>query len=214
MHTSVVGFASFAELYPSDPFFARIFAATGHGAYDDFTIQDGFLFKGLRLRVPECSLRLEIIRELHTEGHVGRDRTLQLVSSLYFWPTFHRDVERFVERCRIFQQAKGRASNAGLYMPLPIPTQPWTDVSMDFVLGLPRTQRGYDSIFVVVDRSPKWRTSLPARRPPMQLVLLLFSFVRYTVFMACLLLSSLIGIHASLVTFGDLCGSSWALLLI
>lgn len=94
-------------------------------------------------------------RELHSEGHVGRDRTLQLVTSSYFWPTLRRDVERFVERCRTCQQAKGKASNAGLYMPLPIPTQPWTDVSMDFVLGLPRTQRGHDSIFVVVDRFSK-----------------------------------------------------------
>lgn len=105
--------------------------------------------------VPDCSLRLCIIRELHDEGNVGKDLTLQLVVASYFWPTLRRDVERYVERCRICQQSKGKASNAGLYLPLRIPTQLWTDASMDFVLGLPRTQRGHDSIFVVVDRFSK-----------------------------------------------------------
>lgn len=155
MHTSVTGFASFADLYPTDPFFARIFGDAAQTVTGDYTIQDGFLFKGLRLCVPECSLRQKIITELHNEGHIGRDRTLQLVTSSYFWPSLRRDVERFVERCRICQQSKGKAYNAGLYLPLPIPTQPWTDVCMDYVLGLPRTQRGHDFIFVVVDRFSK-----------------------------------------------------------
>ena len=155
MHSTVLGFESFADLYPTDPFFARIYCEADQHLHSDYTVQDGFLFKGVRLCVPDCSLLLKIISELHNEGHVGRDRTLQLVMESYFWPTLRRDVVRFVERCRVCQEAKGEASNAGLYLPLPIPTQPWSDVSMDFVLGLPRTQRGHDSIFVMVDRFSK-----------------------------------------------------------
>jgi hypothetical protein len=52
---------------------------------------------------------------------------------------------------------------AGPLQSLPIPTWKWEDISMDFIVGLPRTTKGYDSIWVIVDRLTKIAHFLPVR---------------------------------------------------
>jgi hypothetical protein len=52
---------------------------------------------------------------------------------------------------------------AGSLQSLPIPTWKWEDISMDFIVGLPRTTKGYASIWVIVDRLTKIAHFLPVK---------------------------------------------------
>ena len=61
------------------------------------------------------------------------------VGSFNYWPGMREDVKIIVEKCWIWKHGKGRLQNARLYQPLPIPSRPWDAMSMDFILGLPRT---------------------------------------------------------------------------
>lgn len=122
------------------------------------------MFQGLQLCIPDCSLRQQIVSVLHNEGHFGRDKTLALITADYYWSKISSDVTRYVKGCYVCQKSKGVLNNAELYTPLLIPERPWCDVSMDFVLGLHRTQRTSNSIMVVVDRFSKMPHFIACRK--------------------------------------------------
>jgi len=164
LSTRVAGFDTFADMYAADPSFGKIIQEVTDGLRSDFILHNGYLFCGLQLCIPDCSLRQQIISELHNEGHFGRDKMLALISSDYYWPKLTSDVDHFVEQCYVCQKSKGVLTNAGLCTPLPVPEAPWLDVSMDFVLGLPRTQRACDSILVVVDKFSKMAHFVACRK--------------------------------------------------
>jgi hypothetical protein len=75
-----------------------------------------------------------------------------------------RDVERFLARCTTCPKVKSRLNPHGLYLPLPVPNAPWEDIPMDFVLGLPTTRKGCDSVIVVVDRFSKMAHFIPCHK--------------------------------------------------
>ena len=154
------------ELYEEDADFGEIWKVCADKPFKDFVRMNGFLFKGNILCIPSCSLRLSILDELHggtLGGHFGEAKTLALVKA-FFWPKLEKDIARFVKKCIVCMMDKTHGNNAGLYTPLAIPNMPWDEVSLDFFLGLPRTQRNKDSILVVVDRFPKMAHFVPCNK--------------------------------------------------
>ena len=97
-------------------------------------------------------------------GHFGVEKTCAILHEKFFWPKMRHDVEKHVASCIKCLQSKSKLMPHGLYTPLPIPNEPWTHISMDFVLGLPRSKKGRDSVFVVVCRFSKMAHFIPCAK--------------------------------------------------
>ncbi|XP_024016833.1 uncharacterized protein LOC112090239 [Eutrema salsugineum] len=166
MEAKIMGFEHIKGGHESDPDFSEVYKETTRAAFGVFYQQDGFLFKEKRLCIPQGSMRELITREAHgggLMGHFGRDKTLSVLMEHFYWPHMRRDVEKHCTKCIICLRAKSRLHPNGLHMPLPIPNAPWVDISMDFVLGLPKIHNK-DSIFVIVDRFSKMAHFIPCNK--------------------------------------------------
>nr|KYP64724.1 Retrotransposable element Tf2 [Cajanus cajan] len=105
-----------------------------------YELKEGKLFFKGKLVLPKNSCRIPlIIREFHASamgGHAGVFRTFKRVSTAFFWKGMKKDITKFVAECHICQTNKYQTLVPwGLLQPLPIPTQIWTDLSMDFIVG-------------------------------------------------------------------------------
>jgi hypothetical protein len=156
-----LGFDNLKEMYGDDLDFKEAYEVSENpilkdrSQWTEYMIQDGLLFRGNQLCILKCSMRDNLLKEKHSGvlvGHFDHEKTFSKLNGSYYWLGMRTDVKKFVDRYRICQHTKGKRKNARLYQPLPIPERPWDEVSMDFLLGLPRTHRGYDSIFVVCSR--------------------------------------------------------------
>jgi hypothetical protein len=137
------------------------------GVREDFRWENDLLFKGNRLCIPKGADRVGWIREAHSSkvaGHFGCEKTLKNLERYVYWPRMRVDVERFIRGCTLCNISKPTNRKMGLYMPLPVPSRPWESISMDFLGGLPRTKRGHDYIFVVVDRFSKMICLIPCKK--------------------------------------------------
>lgn len=116
----------------------------------------------------DSQFRHKLIKEHHAGpvgGHSGDERTYQRLKQAFFWKGMKQAVLQFVASCDVCQRHKYETvASLGLLQPLPIPERLWSDISMDFVDGLPSSS-SKSVIFVVVDRLSKYAHFIPLTHP-------------------------------------------------
>jgi hypothetical protein len=122
------------------------------GKAPDFTEDDqGTIWFKNRICVPDVGdLRKTILREAHDSAysiHPGSTKMYQDLKQRYWWYGMKRDVAAHVALCDTCHRVKAEHQKpAGLLQPLKEPEWKWEEIGMDFIVGLPRTLAGYDSI--------------------------------------------------------------------
>jgi hypothetical protein len=125
-----LGFQHLKEMYKEDPNFKEAYEACENpllrekNQWMEYLIQDGLFFKGSRLCILKCSMRDNLLKENHSGGlggHFVHDKTYAQLSSSYYWPRMRSDMKKFLDRCKIFQYAKGKQQSTRLYQSLPLP---------------------------------------------------------------------------------------------
>lgn len=128
------------------------------------------LFNGFIFIPNSQKLKLAVLQQCHdsrSSGHFGFDKTFELLSRSFFWPKMRKFVENYCRSCDTCARSKSvRHKPFGLLRSLPPPSQPWSSISMDFVVKLPisfdpATKSSFDSIWVVVDRLTKYAYFIP-----------------------------------------------------
>ena len=128
--------------------------------------EQGLILKGKRVYIPQQSASLpEVLQLSHTPAHEGIQKTLQRLRRDFIIDTDHTVVRDFVRSCTTCQRNKTEALHpAGLLQPLEVPDQIWSDISIDFIEGLPKVN-GQSVILTVVDRFSKFAHFIPLAHP-------------------------------------------------
>jgi hypothetical protein len=110
---------------------------------------------------------VKILREAHESAysiHTGGNKMYHDLNATYWWYGMKRDVAEYVVLCDTCQRVKAEHQRpADLLQPLQVPEWKWKEIDMDFIVGLLRTQLGYDSIWVIMDRLTKVAHFIPVK---------------------------------------------------
>jgi hypothetical protein len=110
---------------------------------------------------------LQLIREDHTSKVVGQSGVGKKILNLHryvYWPKMQEYLALHIRGCILCCTNMPSNRKQGLYHPLLVPTQPRENISMDFVGGLPRTGKGHDYLFMLVDRFKNMCILIPCKK--------------------------------------------------
>ncbi|KAI3828160.1 hypothetical protein L1987_02257 [Smallanthus sonchifolius] len=129
---------------------------------------DGVRTRCGRMCVPKGEEhRDKVLDEAHKSRysiHPGSTKMYQDLKKEYWWPNMKNDVTGYVSKCLTCSQVKAEHQKPyGKIQPLEIPEWKWERITMDFITKLPRTAKGHDTIWVIVDRLTKSAQFLPIR---------------------------------------------------
>jgi hypothetical protein len=118
--------------------------------------EQGTLWYLRHMCVPEVKeIRELILHEAHGSTHsihLGSTKMYHDLKSRYWWYGMKKAIAEYVALCDNCQRVKVECQRpVGLLQLLKIPQWKWEEISMDFIVGLPTTQSGYDSIWVIID---------------------------------------------------------------
>ncbi|GKB83639.1 putative reverse transcriptase domain-containing protein [Tanacetum coccineum] len=129
---------------------------------------DGALYYLDRIWVPlKGDVRTLIMDEAYKSKysvHPGADKMYYDLRDMYWWPGMKKDIAVYVSKCLTCLKVKAEHQRpSGLLQQPEIPEWKWERIAMDFVMKLPRTSSGHDTIWVIMDRLTKSAHFLPMR---------------------------------------------------
>ncbi|SGY80360.1 BQ5605_C008g05368 [Microbotryum silenes-dioicae] len=133
-----------------------------------FKLQDNLLLHHDKIYIPNAEpLKVKLLAQAHDSllsGHPGQVKTFELLDRNYTWPGMRQFVNNYVKTCDSCQRNKPTHHRKhGHLQPLPIPSKPWSSLSMDHIADLPPSS-GFDCVLVVVDRLTKEAHFIPTHK--------------------------------------------------
>nr|GFC12865.1 reverse transcriptase domain-containing protein [Tanacetum cinerariifolium] len=88
--------------------------------------------------------------------HLGSDKMYQDMKKLYWWPNMKADIATYVSKCLTCSKVKAKHQRpSGLLVQPKIPQWKWDNITMDFIMKLPKSSQGSEDFVVYCDASHK-----------------------------------------------------------